>query len=220
MRLSIIITIIVSIITISCSDDGSSTTPIQQGDLNQPCYPNETCNEGLICADDVCTDKAADTCGNGFIEPGETCDGTNFGVNSCEGLGYDAGFLTCNADCTVSDSTCRFFECGNGFADPGEECDSTTTLSCLDFGFLQEGEVTCGDDCIADTSACPATCGDGMLTGDEACETINGTFTLPDGEENLACYYYCTDLGFLPRGDGVASCDNSCEIDFSQCHCM
>ncbi len=44
-------------------------------------------------------------CGNGMIDPGETCDGNNFGGATCVDLGYDQGTLSCNA-CAVDISSC------------------------------------------------------------------------------------------------------------------
>ena len=46
-------------------------------------------------------------CNNGFIEVGEDCDGTALGGQTCVGLGYDGGTLSCDAtDCTFDTSGC------------------------------------------------------------------------------------------------------------------
>jgi hypothetical protein len=44
-------------------------------------------------------------CGNGVIDPGETCDGTNFGGVTCVDLGYDQGTLTC-ISCAINTANC------------------------------------------------------------------------------------------------------------------
>jgi hypothetical protein len=44
-------------------------------------------------------------CGNGVIDPGETCDGNDFGGVTCVDLGYDGGTLTCT-NCAASTATC------------------------------------------------------------------------------------------------------------------
>ena len=41
-------------------------------------------------------------CGNGIIDSGEDCDGSNLGGATCSSLGYSGGTLSCNA------STCKF----------------------------------------------------------------------------------------------------------------
>lgn len=38
-------------------------------------------------------------CGNGVVEEGEECDGTNLGSKTCESEGYASGTLGCTADC-------------------------------------------------------------------------------------------------------------------------
>lgn len=38
-------------------------------------------------------------CGNGMIDALETCDGADLGGQTCAGLGYDGGELSCNASC-------------------------------------------------------------------------------------------------------------------------
>jgi hypothetical protein len=45
------------------------------------------------------------SCGNGVLDPGETCDGNDFNGATCQGLGYDMGTLTCT-NCAVSTATC------------------------------------------------------------------------------------------------------------------
>lgn len=44
-------------------------------------------------------------CGDGFIDPGEACDGNNIPA-SCTGLGYQSGATTCTTDCTISTAAC------------------------------------------------------------------------------------------------------------------
>lgn len=46
------------------------------------------------------------TCGDGRVTPPEQCDGTNFGSQTCIGLGLDDGVLHCNTDCTFDTTGC------------------------------------------------------------------------------------------------------------------
>lgn len=48
----------------------------------------------------------AGTCGDGSISGSEACDGINLNGSSCVTLGYDAGTLACNSNCTFADALC------------------------------------------------------------------------------------------------------------------
>jgi hypothetical protein len=77
-------------------------------------------------------------CGNGKIDSGEWCDGTEILPNlfgnpmSCsDAILYKTGKLTraigtlnCSSDCDLDISQCVTSYCGNGKLDPGEECDT------------------------------------------------------------------------------------------------
>jgi hypothetical protein len=45
-------------------------------------------------------------CGNGVVESGEECDGSNLNGQSCSGLGFSGGTLSCNSNCTFNTSQC------------------------------------------------------------------------------------------------------------------
>jgi len=45
-------------------------------------------------------------CGNNIKEAGEQCDRTDLGGQTCVGLGYVGGTLSCKADCTFNTSAC------------------------------------------------------------------------------------------------------------------
>lgn len=57
-----------------------------------------------------CSDPDTEGCGNDILDVGESCDGVDFGGNTCgdiSGLGeYAGGFLACKNDCTLDFSTC------------------------------------------------------------------------------------------------------------------
>ena len=48
----------------------------------------------------------AATCGNGRIEPGESCDGTNLNGSTCVSLGFAAGTLSCSSSCQLDAHAC------------------------------------------------------------------------------------------------------------------
>lgn len=48
-----------------------------------------------------------DDCGNGTIDTGEDCDGTELGGATCADQGFEGGTLACSADCTFDTSGCE-----------------------------------------------------------------------------------------------------------------
>lgn len=44
-------------------------------------------------------DTQADACGNGIIDPGELCDGTNLDGATCQSMGLGRGLLSCDLNC-------------------------------------------------------------------------------------------------------------------------
>ena len=45
-------------------------------------------------------------CGNGVINTGEECDGSNLAGQTCVTRGFISGSLTCNSNCTINTSQC------------------------------------------------------------------------------------------------------------------
>ncbi len=169
-----------------------------------------TCTPG--CHLDTSGCQMGTQCGNGILEPGEECDGTNLGSATCEtvrgGLLYTGGLLRCTGNCTFDTSGCiPASHCGNGLLETqfGEVCDGTELAdkTCSDFG-LSPGELGCTHDCRFDTSRCgsAASCGNGMIDEGEDCDgTQLGRAT-------------CTSLGFH---GGTLTCTDQCTYDTSGC---
>jgi hypothetical protein len=63
------------------------------------------------CKQGVCTPMQSmlppGTCGNGMLDPGETCDGAPPAGQSCLDYGFDAGRLGCSSSCGPDLSGCR-----------------------------------------------------------------------------------------------------------------
>lgn len=64
------------------------------------------------CSDDVTAASATGGtlpgCGDGAIDaPGEHCDGSDLGGESCASLGFAGGALACDGSCTFDTSTCQ-----------------------------------------------------------------------------------------------------------------
>jgi hypothetical protein len=66
-------------------------------------------------------------CGNGIIETGEQCDplGSVLGGQTCQGLGFTGGTLSCQPSCEFNVSACTSAtSCGNGSCGGSETCSS------------------------------------------------------------------------------------------------
>lgn len=137
-------------------------------------------------------------CGNTLVEPGETCDGTDFDgeIVTCESLGFDGGTLTCSAStCDYDTSGC--YTCGDGVMGGPETCDGTDfgTDTCLDQGFTG-GDLSCSNECTLVLDTC-FQCGNNVV---EDVETCDGT----DLDGNI-----CQSLG-LGFDGGTLACNLDC----------
>jgi cysteine-rich repeat protein len=129
-----------------------------------------------------------ETCGNGFVDPGEACDDGN----TMSGDG-------CNATCT-SDETC-----GNGFVDPGEACDDGNTMSGDGCNATCTSDETCGNGFVDPGE----TCDDGNTTPGDGCNAACQAEFCGDGTINNGGSEQCDD-GNNVSGDG---CSATCQLD-------
>ena len=124
---------------------------------NEGCQPN-------------CIEASPAICGNGVIEPGETCDDGN----TSDGDGCSS---TCQIEqgwaCPTPGQLCMKLQiCGNGKIDPGEQCDDGNTMS--GDGCSSTCQIEPGWSCpIAAAPCIAAQCGDGILAGGEQCDDGN-----------------------------------------------
>ncbi len=144
-------------------------------------------------------------CGNGVREPdqGEACDGIDYGISTCIGLGFTGGSLACTPACSLDTAGCTAsLTCGNGTVDLGEECEpgSLGGQTCSGLGYYG-GQLGCNPQCNFDTSAC-TTCGDGIHNGTEEC----------DGQDLGGST--CSGLGYY---GGLLSCTAQCTLERSNC---
>ena len=110
------------------------------------------------------------SCGNNIIDPGETCDGSEWDpISSCSDFdAFTGGTLLCDASCQFDTSQCTggiapgF--CGDNIINTGETCDGSEwgpITSCSDFDEFISGSLNCyspgtGSECRFDTSQCTA----------------------------------------------------------------
>jgi len=173
---------------------------------------------GAACDDSV---TVKDSCGDGFVDPDEQCDGANLGGASCQSLGHYRieGALTCTAACEFDLTDCGA-RCGDGNVDipEGEECDGENFngASCQSLGY-GGGQIACTAECHRDLSGCSSLCGNGLIEAGETCDDRNMTngdgcdaqCTVEDG-------WTCVDLPSICTpvcGDQTALGDEACDGD-------
>ena len=108
-------------------------------------------------------------CGNGTIQPGETCDDANaLAGDGCS----DACMVEPGWSCTGQPSSCIQIVCGNGIVQPGEACDDGGTAS--GDGCSSSCTIESGFTCSGQPSTCiPIVCGNGVVQPGEECDDGN-----------------------------------------------
>ncbi|MCU0693828.1 MAG: hypothetical protein MUF54_20770 [Polyangiaceae bacterium] len=172
-------------------------------------------------------------CGNGFIDMGEECDGSNFaGMATCADLEAGTGDLSCTDGCIFDLSGCS--ACGDGTLLAPEDCEPATDATKPDLGDAtcellgwQGGNLGCDQGCRFDEGGC-FTCGDAARSGLEECDgadfgglgcgdfnDITGTL-LTSG--SLSCTAACkiSTSNCMRCGDGVVTGDEVCEAGVLQ----
>ena len=88
-------------------------------------------------------------CGNGAVEPGEQCDGSNLNGTTCQSLGFAGGTLSCRSNCIFNTSGCFNAPfCGNGIVQSGEECDDGV----FNFGTFNPWNINTRYNCLSNCS--------------------------------------------------------------------
>ena len=168
---------------------------------------------GILCLSVACETKTrtVDSCGDGFLDSSEECDGNQMSVTTCAELGYydQTETLTCLEDCTFNLAVCTGGRCGDGAIQTvhGEVCDGENLAgeTCMGLS-LGSGTLRCSDNCKWDTSGCElnGVCGDGILQ--TAQEEVCDGDALGDGT--------CVTEGFY---EGELTCGQDCRYDTSGC---
>jgi hypothetical protein len=99
-----------------------------------------------------------EACGNGVREGGESCDGSDLGGASCQGLGFDGGVLACDASCMIDTAMCETTDTG---------LDDTGASDTME----PEAEVTSTDPSSGDATTSTSA---GTNEGSDGCECSAG----------------------------------------------
>ncbi len=201
---------------------------------------SENCDDGILGVIDSCDDlnfeggnlkcgpnclldtskcKPKQKCGNGLIDPEESCDGKNLGALNGDCIQYDSSFFTggelkCNSNCKLDTTGCfgSSGKCGDNILNIGESCDVAyfgAIKDCSDIKDFSGGSLKCSNTCTLDTSLCipAAECGNGLISLGEGCDGTN-LGKLPDNK--------CSSYSPFFKS-GIISCRNDCQIDTSGC---
>lgn len=158
-------------------------------------------------------------CGNNIIEPGEECDGINFGtVKRCTDLGFTGGTLKCSKDCRLDTSACTSSSQGTECKNKGGYCTHFTD-ECIE-GYVSGSPMDCplgkSAMCCLPAQKC---LGEGQtgnwLTKEECCAGLNKirTHIFPDDSGKCVTRqdtpFICTSKAKC--GDGTcSSLENQC----------
>jgi hypothetical protein len=212
----------------SCSNfgfDGGTLTCNAGCLLTTVSCANEICNDNLDndldglsdCADPNCTNATnCQTCGNGQLNAGEQCDGTNLNNQSCLTQGFDGGALSCNNSCFFNITGCADELCTDNLDNDFDgqiDCADASCVSnnaCNELGECSDnldndfdGQVDCSDVDCANDAACLPFCGDGLINqAGEQCEGAN-----LNGQS-------CQSLGFI---SGSITCSAACTFEVTAC---
>jgi hypothetical protein len=196
---------------------GGCAPPVHEGEFLCSAEQPGSCPAGWACqcrgtaCEWRCYQEGGGFCGNGALDPGEECDGSQFGGNTCQSLGRGDGTAVCRPDCTIY---CT--DCGDGKVEGEEGCDEGSLNS-------DGPNASCRTDCRL------RQCGDGIVD-DEFDEECDGA--VPAGVTCLSLGFYegelsCTSLCQLDVrqcqgrcGDGFRTGDEACDgADFGGATC-
>lgn len=145
----------------------------------------------------VCAPANENPCGNGVVDGGETCDGTD--DDACPGL--------CAADCT-----CPAPACGNNVTEGAEACDGTDDEDCPG---LCQVDCTCGtpppDVCCQFATSCTGGTTASTCTAQLGTPGTAGEFCGNSGE--------CSATDAFPAGCCQYASPLECQMPISQLDC-
>lgn len=154
-------------------------------------------------------------CGNGRLESGEKCDGSNFGdIDSCKDFHYDKGSLKCSSECEFNTSLCYKEEC-----DRDSEC--AYNQFCKNDECLKK-ECSSDSDCDDDEECSHYECVISGCNEDSDCEDsdyycLNDDCVLKECKKNTECENntICTKWECVLKEGGcsvTADCNDSTKI--------
>jgi hypothetical protein len=171
-----------------------------------------SCDEDGEFDTTLCTGADEGVCGDGTINTGETCDGSDWGlIKDCTDLNENSvGTLSCGSSCQFDTSLCTTYNLDDPDSPGDEACDGSDwglITGCEDFDKFTGGTLSCNDNGEFDTTLCTGGiagfCGDGIINAGETCDGNDWGFITD-----------CTDFDSIM---GTLICDSSCQFNTSLC---
>ncbi len=154
-----------------------------------------TFSGGGFCGDGI-IQESYPSCGDGKVDPGESCDIWSLNGSVCDPVRW--GTCTyCSSECTTE--TVMWPSCGDGIINGNEQCD--------------DGNRSDGDAC---SSTCQNTfCGDGEIQAGESCDNgaNNGAVCNPGSGTCTYCAIDCSSKTLVGArcGNGQLESGESCD---------
>jgi cysteine-rich repeat protein len=163
-----------------CQGQGTCNDTTHVCAAGTPLADNTSCGTGKYCKTGVCTTAM---CGNGMVEPGETCD---LGAqNGMTGSGCKAN---CAYECVTPATDCP--------AAPFCQMPSCNAAhTCANVADPAKEGMTCGTNLVCSNGACvapTAVCGNGVTETGEQCDYGSGNG--PGTGCSASCQFECTIL--------------------------
>jgi cysteine-rich repeat protein len=161
-----------------CKGQGTCNDTTHVCAAGTPLADNTSCGTGKYCKTGVCTTAM---CGNGMVEPGETCDlGTQNGMTG-SGCKANCAYECVNAatDCATAAPACQMNTCN-------------AAHTCAAVADTSKNGMTCGTNLVCSNGACvapSAVCGNGVTETGEECDYGMGNGAGTGCESN--CQFSC-----------------------------
>ncbi len=157
-----------------------------------------------------------------MLDPGEQCDGSDFGTSTCTSLGLGSGTLVCNTFCHIVVSGCTPLEdCTNGQDDNGDglvDCqdpECTGKPGCVD-SCVPPYSATIGIDVTGDTTGRPAVHHASCSSATSGYEQI---FQVTAPMTGMMSIDFTNEAFTDPEPNFSVSVRTSCETDDSEIAC-
>lgn len=127
------------------------------------------CGVGTACSEEFQCESSF--CGNGLVDPGETCDSA-----------IETGTGACPTECPDDGNACTQENLFGSPLDCDARCAQFVVIQCID------GDGCCPDGCSPTSDLdCSANCNNGVIDEGETCDPPDTCVALEDCEDNDAC---------------------------------
>ncbi len=180
-------------------------------------FTDETNTTFKITGLDHSAAKQQSYCGDGNVDPGEQCEGSNLAGKNCGSFGYNSGSLSCTSSCTIDTSGCYNTDNNNGGGSSGGGGGGGGSS-----GFTSNENWECEEwsECSPDGMQfrdCVQRNSEGLVTSKESQEC---TYAAPAVTDGSTCteIWECTEWSECIDGIQTRTCTdiNGCTTEFDK----